>query len=58
MRLLGILAVLAAILTVLLCRTIAGWMGANVFLIFCHNAPLLSVALTALILRLHQDAVK
>jgi len=37
MGFLGIFAILAAILTVLLCRAITGWMRANVFLIFCHK---------------------
>ena len=48
MRLLGVLAVFAAVLAVLLRRTIAGWMRANVFLIICHNVPPFSVGLTAL----------
>jgi len=42
MRLLGVLTILAAILAVLFCRTIAGWMRACFFLIFCHKQPLLS----------------
>ena len=48
MRLLGVLAVFAAVLAVLLRRTIAGWMRANVFLIICHNVPPFSVGLSAL----------
>jgi hypothetical protein len=58
MRLLGVLAVLAAIFAVLLRRTIAGWMGANAFLIICHNIPPLSVVSMLLILELHHHAVK
>jgi hypothetical protein len=42
MRLLGVFAILAAILAVLLRRTIAGWMGAYLFLIICHKQLLLS----------------
>src|ERR1051325_1664760 len=41
-RFLGILAILAAILTALFYRAIAGWMSARFFLVLCHNNPLLS----------------
>jgi putative Ca2+/H+ antiporter (TMEM165/GDT1 family) len=58
MRLLGVLAVLAAILTVLLCRAITSWMGANVFLIFCHKKLLPSGESSSVILGLHHHAVK
>jgi len=59
MRLLGVLTIFAAILTTLLGRTIAGWMRAYVFLIFCHKQPLLSgELLLILILRLNDHAVK
>jgi len=59
MRLLGVLTIFAAILTTLLGRTIAGWMRAYVFLIFCHKQPLLSGEFSPiLILRLKHHAVK
>jgi len=59
MRLLGVLAIFAAILTILLGRTIAGWMRAYFFLIFCHKQPLLSGEFLLIsILRLNDHAVK
>jgi hypothetical protein len=58
MRFLGVLTILAAILTTLFGRTIASWMRANVFLIFCHKSPLLSGELLFVILRLGDPAVK
>jgi hypothetical protein len=48
MRLLGVLTILAAIFAVLLGRTIAGWMRAYLFLIFCHKQSLLSGEFAAL----------
>jgi hypothetical protein len=42
MRLLGVFAVLATILAVLLGRTIAGGMRALISLILCHKTTLLS----------------
>jgi len=59
MRLLGVLTIFAAILTTLLGRTVAGWMRAYVFLIFCHKQLLLSGEfLLILILRLKHQPVK
>jgi hypothetical protein len=58
MRLLGVLAVLAAVLAVFFSRAIAGWMSANVFLIICHGIPPLLWDLLLLILKLHHQAVK